>query len=618
MTPGSLIYLMDLNNATKDPELDATGTLLRTQLRQSAHMQLLDDARLSRIRALIATKNADPATAERELALQAGASLVVFSTLTRTADSYDLAVEIQQPGENPSAVRNRWRRSWQARGKTQIFGTIHDAGVWIRTIAGESAVNLASHDVPPEEAASSSWEALSLYQQAQGFKGRRDVDSAIAMLRRAILIDPDFALARVRLADYLSGIRRQEEAYEQYQLAISAAAKRRLSNWEQLQLRGNYALDIGNYREAEGVFTELRSLYPHDYLALHNLAGSVRYQGRLEQSVQLELETLKRAADYTGAITAAVQDYLRLGRLDEAEVMTRRIESLGLPFMSAEYQGVVQIHRGNFPAARALFEKEATDPAPINRSRAASLLAALEAETGAYGRALTRYQDGLAADLAAGLPEQAAQKHLALAFLYFRKNDKAAARIHALEAVRRLRFLVVYRRAGGILARSGSPSEARSLRNELKRWPGPLADAARRYILGEVLLAERDYAGALREFRALDDADTPLLPREYLARAYAAAGDPERALFLYQSLLRSWQPFWLYADGELPALRTSVLLEYATMAGQHGHAEQARSALSQFSEIRRHADSDLPEAAAAARVAAAVTHAPTANRKDKP
>jgi tetratricopeptide (TPR) repeat protein len=619
ISPGSSVYLMELNNATDDPEMDATGTLLRIQLRQSAHLQLLDAGRAARARTLIADggKTANTAAVAREVALRAGAALVIFSMLTRVADNYDLTVDIQRVGATPFAARKEWRRDWLARSKPQIFASVRDAADWVRSVAGEDPADVAGHDLPPEEAASSSWEALRLYQEAEALKDKREVDSAIAVLRRAITIDPDFALAHVRLADYLSGIRRQEEAFEHYQFALAAAAKRRLANWEELQLRGNYSLDLGDYAGAEGAYADLRSLYPHDYIPVHDLAAAVRFQGRLDQAVQLERQVMTLAPEYIGAITAAMQDYLLLGRFDNAEAMAKRLGDLGLPAMSEEYQGVVQYQRGNYAAAEVLFQKGMQDLSAFRRSRAVSLLAALKAESGAYRAAISLYENGLAADLAAGMPEQAAQKHLAIAILRFRNKENALARIHSLEAVRQLRFLVVFRRAASILARSGYPADARNLLDDLARWPGPLAESARSYIQGEIFMAEGDYANAVREFQAVDRSDSPLILREYLARGYAASGDGERALFLYQSSLRSWGPFWLYADSELPALRTNMMIDYAALALRQGHPDQAGVVLRQYFSLRPNADPGLPETATAARLAAALSTISAPNRKDK-
>ena len=137
---------------------------------------------------------------------------MIFATLTRLADNYEVSVEIQRTGAVPAVVRDRWQHQWRARGRQEIFTAIRDSGDWIRSVAGEAANSLAELDLPPEEATSSSWEALAAYRNSESLKSSGQTDGAIALLRRAVELDPDFALAHVRLADILEGVRRQEEA----------------------------------------------------------------------------------------------------------------------------------------------------------------------------------------------------------------------------------------------------------------------------------------------------------------------------------------------------------------------------------------------------------------------
>jgi len=606
--PGSLAYLMDLTNATQDPELDAAGDLLRTLLRQSAHVRLLDDAAVTRARSLVAneSRTAENASSAREIALRAGAALVIFSTLARAADTYSLLVEIQKVGATPVAARNQWQRTWQARGKAQVFSAVHDAADWIRSNAGEAEADVADRSAAPEEATSSSWEALSLYRQAETLKGRHEIDPAIALLRRALSIDPDFALAHIRLADYLNGLRRQEEGYQHYQLALAASSKRRLTKWEELDLRGMYGLDTGDFLTAESAYTELCALYPLDPIPLHHLAAAVRYQGRLERAAQLENDLLDRIPDSTVVLISLFQDYLRLGRVDDADSIARKMPDKA---MAAEYLGVAECQRENFLKAETLFAKGALDATPFRRSRAASLLGALNAERCAYSHSIELYENGLTADLASGLIEQAAQKHLALASLFFRKGDAPSARIHALEAVRRLRSLTVYRRAGWILARAGYSADAQALLDDIAQWPGRLAEAARDVIQCELQLHAGNFSSALRNLDNADRIDSPLQLREYMAHAYARAGDLERALFVYLSLTKSMGPYWLYGDAELPALRSSLLLEQAALALRLNRRSVGRAALAKYFELRPAADQGLPETVLATKLAAALSFA---------
>ncbi len=618
MPPGTQVYLTAMNNATQDAELDSAGELLRNHLRQSGHLRLLDDARISRARSLMGDigQKVNTAASAREVALRAGAALVVFTTLARIADTYDLNVEIQRVGGTPVIARRQWRNHWSALSKPLIFTTIHDAGDWIRTIAGEDAASVAERDLAPEDAASSSWEALSLYRLSETLKAAGKIDGAIALLRRAIELDADFALAHVRIADYLSGSHQQEEAYQHYQHALSAGARRRLTSWEELQLRGSYALDLGDYKAAEAAFAELRALYPADPIPPHYLAAAVRFQGRLEDAAVLEQEALAKSPEATAPVVGLMGDHVLLGRLDEAERDARKLADLGARAMSTKYLGIIDFLRGDFAGAKAIFETVLGDASPSQRSQASSLLGAFFAEKGMFDLAFVQYKAGAAADAAAGMRVQVAAKYLALAVLQYRNHQFTEARTSCLEALRMQRRLDLYRRCAMVLARSGFVADAQHLLHELgPDWPGPLADAARHQIQGEILMQSGDRQAALGHFEAASLLDPPFRDREYLARAYALTGDHGRALFQYESTLRSLNPYWQYPDAAIPAFYTSTLLDYAAVALNSGDGSRAETALREYFRLRGSADSNTPESVAAQRLRADLSAAQS-NRKD--
>ena len=591
----SLVYLIDMNNATQDPQLDSAGELLRNQLRQSSDVKLADDAKVARAKELIGKRGGDAGVTAREIAARVGASLVVFSTLFRVGDSYHLAVRMEGVGADPAVASRQVTQEWQAGGKQQIFAVLKDAGDFIRKTAGEAPERVASQDISPEEAATSSWEALDLYRKAETLRRQKQGNEAIAMLERAIEIDPDFAMAHIHLADILNGVRQQEEAFEHYQKALSAAAKRRLTRWEELLLRGNYALDTGDARIAEASFAELRRLYPQLYGPPHYMAAAVREQGRIEEAIRLDREAASRDPELTQPLVGIVTLSIRLGKLAEAELELQKLRSLNSD-LASEYEGEIRFLRGDVAGARANFESASRSSDARHRSRGISLLAQALAEAGEYRRAETILQDGISADLGAGMTMDAALKHVAIASLQLRGNNFPDARNHALEAVRLMRAVELYRRAGTILARAGYPSDAQGLVNDIgPRWPGPLAEAARHQIKGEILLRRNETAAGIRELEAADRMDSPIHLREYLAHGYAQSGDKERALFIYESMIGAPGVFWQYADYELPGIRTSMLLETGRLASELGHAARAQAALREYRQIRGSADPNLPE-----------------------
>ena len=92
-----------------------------------------------------------------------------------------------------------WEHSWQATGPDGLFDAEHEAAKWIREKAGETGASLAANNRIPQSITSSSWDALELYQDAQKLSMAGQSSEAVPRLQRALQIDPQFAMAAMRL-----------------------------------------------------------------------------------------------------------------------------------------------------------------------------------------------------------------------------------------------------------------------------------------------------------------------------------------------------------------------------------------------------------------------------------
>jgi len=185
---GSSVLLTDVENLTHDPELDAVTEVLRSQLGQSAHFNLMERARVSEI---LQQMVRDPgkkldAPSAREVALREGAPLVVFGTLSRLAQDYTVNLKIERVSNRPDFPAASWRQTWNAANKSDLFSAIHEGSSWIRTKAGEAADEVANADLKPEESTTPSWEALRLFTEAEKLKAKDKADEAIVVLKEAV------------------------------------------------------------------------------------------------------------------------------------------------------------------------------------------------------------------------------------------------------------------------------------------------------------------------------------------------------------------------------------------------------------------------------------------------
>ncbi len=178
--PGLLIMVASTNNATGESRFDGITSALRADLAQSSDFNVWDSQRLGEaLRVMRSVPAARPDAKEwREIALREHATFLVFSTLSPLGDGYALEVRAEEIGSAPEPVQS-WDRALHATGPNALFDTLHEAARWIRSTAGENAVDLSAYNRPPQDITTSSWEALQLFDEAQSLAASQREPDAI-------------------------------------------------------------------------------------------------------------------------------------------------------------------------------------------------------------------------------------------------------------------------------------------------------------------------------------------------------------------------------------------------------------------------------------------------------
>jgi tetratricopeptide (TPR) repeat protein len=182
---------------------------------------------------------------------------------------------------------------------------------------GESLASIQRYDAKIEEATTASLEALKAY--SQGLRTRRttgDFDS-VPLFRRAIDLDPEFALAYARLGTVYSNLGQPDEGRKMTARAYELRGK--VSEAERLYIEARYYTTVEpNRQKALDAYNVWLATYPNDYTALANSALLHKQQGdRAEAIRKLELAT-KVAPDQPIAFTNLGQTYFELGQYAEA------------------------------------------------------------------------------------------------------------------------------------------------------------------------------------------------------------------------------------------------------------------------------------------------------------
>jgi hypothetical protein len=594
---GAEILLADVKNVTTDAELDASTELFRSELQQSAQFRLWDRRHLStvfqRMKQADGTKLAG--SVAREVAYREGVPLIVSSSITPVGDEISVDVLLEQLESGSPNVRTRWSKGFRAAGKSDIGGAVREACVWLRRTLGERPETIAAHDRPPEDVTTHDWRALAAYAQAERFQAERQSDSAVQILNAAVLFDPHFALAYMRLGDILTANRQQADGLRYWRQAIAEADHGRLTRYEELRLRGLYSGDTWDWPAYEAAFAEMEKEFPYDWLASFYLGDALGHRGRGRDSLAAFLRASGKTknsvplADNLGSTYLILGDYGAVDR-EEAELsklgagaQARLLSGRSL-FARADFSGALQTLRGIEASADGL-----------TFSRARWLEAAALAEMGMNAEAERTLRESGREDEIAGLPDAHAEKLAGLAYLRMQADDLAAARefIRLAAATARSPYQLV---PIGVLAarlREVELSQNIVARIAVAAPDSVLAQNGTLVITGELQLARGSVQDALNDLEKWDRLESARRPRTSLARALERAGRLGDAVVLYarDSDIARLSRFGSGAEAIYPGFFTDTLLDLGRAAERAGDRIQAKGALQEY--LKRRATAGL-------------------------
>lgn len=590
---GSLLLLAGIDNRSGQPEFDAVTDLLRNQLGQSAHFNLVDDASLRELLERMVRppgQKLDPQIA-REAAWRGRIPLVVSGRLDQLGSTYPLSLQMELVGSAPTQAKAVWRQTFVAKGQDNLFDVIREASTWIRTTAGEAARDLSLRDLPAANATTSSWEALRLFSQAEQRALEDRDEEAILLLKEAVKVDPDFAMAHGRLGDLCVELRREAEGFRHWRRALEASRRRTLTKREELRIKAVFAMDTGDYRAAESQFRTFCLFFPNDPYPQFWLGMALQWLGRFDEAIERLQEAERLGPAFFNVPAHLAMARFRLGQFSQAARNIARVRELGQPEWAQFLEGVASFLRADYSAAAAAFSALARSPKPYWRSRGAGLHACLLAEMGRAEEASRILEEGLALDAKDGQSAGMAAKLLALAWIRWRKHDPAACRAACLRALemesspRRLRY------AGALLARCGFPDQAEKvLASHALDTELPVFTLAKHHVLGEIHLARGNPAKALEPLRQADALEAPARHREYLARPLEAAGDQEAAWQAYRRTVEAAAIIWQAPEEDFPGLWADSLFHSARLAFVLGRREEFTKTIALYIALTQQAD----------------------------
>lgn len=388
------VAVADFANETGDPELDGLSGLLITSLEQSRRLTVLTRARMLDVLDQLGkdqVQRIDEPLA-REVGRHVGARALMFASIRR----FDAVYAVEMKALDPVGDSYLFTVHEQADGKASIPDVIDRLSERARRALRESAEDVRASGVKLADAVTGNLEAYHHYfLGVQCYEGGPAPLDCARHFRRALAVDPTFALAQYRLAyeaDFGGASTSEQQA------AFDAALrhldrfpmKERLTvlAWK-AHLDGDHAAAVRMYRKlasdhpqdkyisylagdlhfhgdeyAEAIpwFEKTLELDPRNHLALFHLLEALGAVGRGDETIPL---AKRFAEEHPGpeAWLALANVFASSGQLAPAIEWTRRAAEA--PLDIARWQlGVLLMLASDYEGAEREFRKMPSDAGP--------------------------------------------------------------------------------------------------------------------------------------------------------------------------------------------------------------------------------------------------------------
>jgi serine/threonine protein kinase/tetratricopeptide (TPR) repeat protein len=619
LTDKDTIVLADFENKTGDPVFDDTLRQgLSVELQQSPFLTLISDRKVQQLLALMGQPKETRLTPEiaQQICERTASAAVLEGSIARVGSQYLLGLRARSC--NTGNVLDH--EQVVAEKREDVLNSLSQLAREFRSRVGESLATVEKHSTPLAEATTSSIEALKAFSTGMKMALSAGNEAAIPFFRRAVEIDPKFAVAYANLGLSYSAIGESVLGAESTTRAWQL--RDRVSDRERFFIDFAYDREVtGNLEKAYQTLELWSQTYPRGgggTATPQGLLGGISTHGtgRFQIAIAAAQEAIAADPNFSMGYGGLASAYFRTERFPEAESTLRRASErkLETPALLVFRYTIAVLKGDQEEMDRAVSQAK-------GKRRAEHWMAHEEALALARSGRLQAAQRSSSRAVELALQEQfgreSAASYRAARAVWEGLCENAAEGIRsALAALELSQGRDVEYAAGLALAVSGDSSRSETLTGDLeKRFPedtfvkftyAPVLRAlaalrrakpadgverleiARRYELaangfsfngsylgglhsayvrGQAFLAARQYAEAAAEFQKILDhrgmvALDPIgaLAHLQLGRAYTLSGDKAKAKSAYEDFLTLWKQ----ADPGIPIL-TQAKAEYAKL-----------------------------------------------------
>jgi serine/threonine protein kinase/tetratricopeptide (TPR) repeat protein len=325
LTDKDSVLLADFVNKTGDPVFDdALKQALTIELSQSPFLNIVSDRKIEETLHLMGQPAAQHITPElaQEVCVRTGSKATVLGSISNLGGQY--VIGLNAIGcSNGDTLASEQR---QAASKRDVLKTLGKTAKELRRKLGESLATVEKFDVPIE-VTTPSLDALKAYSEGSRTARRTGDADGIPFYKRAIELDPNFAIAYAALGTSYFNLNQGDLAAENATRAYEL--RDRVSENERYRIATSYYHTVtGELEKAIEEYVLWSKSYPRDNTPHLNLGVIYQQLGQYDKAVVETQEALRLKPTTTGYGNLAFE-YIALDRLDDAEKVLREARAKG-------------------------------------------------------------------------------------------------------------------------------------------------------------------------------------------------------------------------------------------------------------------------------------------------
>jgi eukaryotic-like serine/threonine-protein kinase len=596
LTEKDTIVLSDFANTTGEAVFDDTlKQALRVQLEQSPFLHVLSDQQVNQQLRMMGRSTSERLTQDvaRDLCQRVRSKALLAGSISGLGSHYVMGINAIncQTGDSLGSTQV------EAESREQVLKGLGQAATKIRERLGESLATIQKYDAPVEQATTPSLEALKAFTTAWNLHSSGSEAQSIPFFKRALELDPNFAIAYATMAQVYGNLGEEQLALEYTKQAFDR--RERTSEREKLYIESHYynlvTQDLTRTVQTYELWTKA---YPRDDIPHNNLGVTYAQLGQHDKGLQEAQEALRLEPSSNVLAQENVGfAYLSLDRFDEARMtFTNTL---------AKHPDDVTVHVGRYVLA-AILQDEASMQQNVawalSKADAQALFFWLQAVTAIrYGR-LSKARDliqlSINADERDGFNENIANRRALAALWEAEYGELPLAREHVAASLSKSPGNNAKIAAALTWAELKEGQRAETLAADLKqRFSGAtiLNNLWLPTIKAKVALGRNDSSNAIKLLEAslpYDFATLPPLPNFYPAyvrgEAYLQAHEADAAAQGFQKILDH------KGIAGISPVSTLARLGLARARAMASNKEAAKTAYQDLFAIWKDADPDLP------------------------